>query len=129
MAGDVFDLIFNSVLILSGLATLAWRLVQMARATRHSQTREKTHIAWGSFTYHSERENVEGRQVEKREDYRGYVITWTEPPLTSNRWTANVASDSANLLEAIGGLIVVSGATRDDAVRNARKIIDGVTKS
>ncbi len=62
----------------------------------------------------------------KSEDYRGFVITWQEPPLTSARWTANVASNSPQLCSLIGGggAKVVDGRTHQEMLSNAKRYID-----
>ena len=66
----------------------------------------------------------------KAEDYKGFIVSWEEPPLTSAYWTANVASDDANLnaLMGHGGAEVINGRTRDDMLDKARSYIDGLVK-
>lgn len=129
MAGNIPDFIafiLPVVLVLASVATLVWRVVQIIGARHRPPAREKRFLAWGSFTYYSEIENVEALPVEKREEHKGFVITWHEPPLTSDKWTVNVGSDDPRLHHAIGGLNVIGGRTREDALRQARKLIEGV---
>ena len=48
--------------------------------------------------------------MDKQEKYRGYVISWQEPPMTSAEWVVNVASEDRHLQERIGkGAEVISG--------------------
>ncbi len=66
--------------------------------------------------------------VNKTEDYRGFTICWQEPPQTSAKWTANVASDSPHLFALIGGngSKVIDGRTRDHMIANAKRYIDSL---
>jgi hypothetical protein len=59
-------------------------------------------------------------------DYRGFVISWQEPPLTGAKWTANVASNSPQLyaLMGSGGATVIDGRTREEMLTNAKSYID-----
>lgn len=67
--------------------------------------------------------------MEKREEYRGYAISWQEPPMTSAEWVVNVASDDRHLQDRIGkGAKVISGQSRDDAITKAKAYIDGLLK-
>jgi hypothetical protein len=62
----------------------------------------------------------------KDENYRGFVISWQEPPMMGNGWTANVASDSPQLLSLMGpnGAKVIEARTRDEMIANAKQYID-----
>jgi hypothetical protein len=66
----------------------------------------------------------------KSKDYRGFVISWLEPPLTGAKWTANVASDSPQLYALIGGggAKVIDGRTREDMLANARTYVDSLLR-
>jgi hypothetical protein len=63
----------------------------------------------------------------KDENYRGFIISWQEPPMMG-RWTANVASDLPNLLALMrqNGSKVIDGRDRDDMIAAAKKYIDGL---
>jgi hypothetical protein len=60
------------------------------------------------------------------QDYRGFTITWQDPPLTSAKWTANVASDSLHLFNLMGrnGAEIIDGQTRNEMLANAQSYID-----
>jgi hypothetical protein len=60
----------------------------------------------------------------KDENYRGFVISWQEPPMMGNGWTANVATDSPQLLYLMGrnGAEVIEAHTRDEMIANAKQI-------
>jgi hypothetical protein len=62
----------------------------------------------------------------KDENYRGFIISWQEPPTMGNGWTANVATDSPHLLSLIGrnGSEVIQAQTRDEMIAKARQYID-----
>jgi len=62
----------------------------------------------------------------KDENYRGFVISWQEPPMMGNGWTANVATDSPQLLSLMGrnGAEVIEARTRDEMIANAKQYID-----
>jgi len=64
----------------------------------------------------------------KTEDYKGFTISWQEPPITSAKWTANVATDSLRLFALLGrnGAKVIDGRTRDEMITEAKKYIDGL---
>jgi hypothetical protein len=64
----------------------------------------------------------------RTENYRGFVIAWQEPPITSAKWTANVATDSARLLSLISGAgsKVIEGRDRDEMLANAQRYIDSL---
>jgi hypothetical protein len=64
----------------------------------------------------------------KSEDYRGFTIFWQEPPLTSAKWTANVTSNSVQLLGLMcaGGSVVIDGRHRDDMIANSKIYIDSL---
>ena len=62
----------------------------------------------------------------KDENYRGFLISWQEPPMMGNGWTANVATDSPQLLSLMGrnGAEVIEARTRDEMIANAKQYID-----
>lgn len=64
----------------------------------------------------------------KSESYRGYEISWVEPPLTSAGWTVNVASEDRALYALMRqpGSEVITRPTRDAAVAAAKIYIDGL---
>jgi hypothetical protein len=64
----------------------------------------------------------------KSMDYRGFTISWQEPPLTSAQWTANVASESPQLyaLMARSGAQVIDGHDRDDMLATSKMYIDSL---
>jgi hypothetical protein len=59
----------------------------------------------------------------KTEDYKGFTISWQEPPITSAKWTANVATDSPRLFAMMGrnGAKVIDGRTGDEMIAEAKK--------
>jgi hypothetical protein len=64
----------------------------------------------------------------KSMDYRGFTISWQEPPLTSAQWTANVASESPQLyaLMTRSGAQVIDGHDRDDMLATSKMYIDSL---
>ena len=63
--------------------------------------------------------------MQRRNEYRGYVISWQEPPEISAAWVVNVASEGRDLQDKIGkNSAVFSDRTRDDAIANAKAFID-----
>jgi hypothetical protein len=63
--------------------------------------------------------------MQRRKEYRRYVISWLEPPAISAAWVVNVASEGRDLRDKIGkSSAVFSGQTRDDAISNAKAFID-----
>lgn len=65
----------------------------------------------------------------KNENYKGFDISWQEPPMMG-RWTANVASELPNLLALMrqSGSKVIDGRDRDDMIAAAQKYIDGLLR-
>jgi hypothetical protein len=69
--------------------------------------------------------------MNRAEIYRGFEISWEEPPLTSAQWTANVASDDPALYDKMcryrggrHGAEVIDGGTREEMHANAKAYID-----
>lgn len=64
----------------------------------------------------------------KEEPYRGFIISWQEPPMMGGRWTANVATNDPKLLHLLkGGAAVIDGKDRDDMIAASKKYIDGLS--
>ncbi len=62
------------------------------------------------------------------ENYRGFVISWIEPPLTSATWTSNVATESVRLLNLMGGkgCEVIDGRSRNEMLAKAHEYVDAL---
>jgi hypothetical protein len=66
------------------------------------------------------------KPMEKRE-YRGFVLSWHEPPLTGAAWVVNVAAEVRGLQSGIGnGAEVIPGPSRDEAIAKAMTYVDGL---
>ena len=67
--------------------------------------------------------------TDKSEEYRGFIISWDEPPMWGrDQWTANVASESPHLLSLMrqNGAKVIEGRTRDEMLGKTKQYIDGL---
>ena len=65
--------------------------------------------------------------TDKNEPYKGFIISWDEPPMLADAWRANVATNQPNLLRFMGnGSKVIEGRVRDDMIAKAKKYIDGL---
>ena len=53
--------------------------------------------------------------------YRGFIVSWEEPPVSANMWDINVSPVDR---ENIGKTEAITGATLEDAWANARRFID-----
>lgn len=63
--------------------------------------------------------------MERAKEYRGYALSWQEPPAISRAWVVNVTSDNRDLQEMIGkSSAAFSGLTRDDAIADAKAFVD-----
>jgi hypothetical protein len=64
----------------------------------------------------------------RTESYRGFLISWEDPPLTGAKWTASIATESANLLNLMGGngAKVIDGLNANNMLAKARDCIDGL---
>jgi hypothetical protein len=64
--------------------------------------------------------------TDKTEDYRGFVISWDEPPMIGGIWNANVATDSPQLfaLTRRNSAEVIQAQTRDEMLAKAKQYID-----
>jgi hypothetical protein len=64
--------------------------------------------------------------MNKTELYKGFTISWQEPPQTSAKWTANVASEDRRLYDLMGrkGAEIIDGNTRDEMLIKARQYVD-----
>jgi hypothetical protein len=67
------------------------------------------------------------RVVKKREKYRGYVMSWQEPPMTSHARAVNLASDSPDLqIKLSNSGKIITGQSPSEAIANAKRFIDGL---
>lgn len=63
--------------------------------------------------------------MHRTEIYRGFEISWEDPPLTSDRWTVNIASNDPPLMAMLGSSAkVIDAATRDETIAKAKRSID-----
>jgi hypothetical protein len=53
--------------------------------------------------------------------YRGFIVSWEEPPISANKWDLNVSPEAWEKLEKTE---VITGATLEDAWAKARKFIN-----
>jgi len=53
--------------------------------------------------------------------YRGFIVSWEEPPVSANKWDINVSPEDR---ENLGKTEAITGATLEDAWANARRFID-----
>ncbi len=68
--------------------------------------------------------------TERTEAYKGFIITWQEPPLTSARLEANITSEERRGFTLIGGRAVpVEGRTHKDMLAKAKQCIDELLES
>lgn len=67
----------------------------------------------------------------KTEDYKGFTISWPEPPETGAGWTANVASGDPGLYALLHcrGAEVKVGRTCEEMLAEAKKYIDALLAS
>ena len=64
----------------------------------------------------------------RTENYRGFIISWQEPPMMGDGWTATVATDSPSLFAFMGrnGAEVTKAQTHDEMIAKAKQYIDGL---
>ena len=57
----------------------------------------------------------------KEEHYKGFIISWQEPPMIGGTWSANVATNSPQLLALMGrnGAEVIQAQSRDEMLAKA----------
>jgi hypothetical protein len=69
--------------------------------------------------------------MNKTEVYQGFIITWQEPPQSSAKWTANVATDDRRPYALMGqnGSEIIDGRTRDDMIAKSKQYIDSLLNS
>lgn len=62
----------------------------------------------------------------RTENYRGFIISWLEPPMMGGIWTANVATESIQLLALMGhnGAEVIQAQTRDEMIAKSKQYVD-----
>ena len=58
--------------------------------------------------------------------YKGFVITWVEPPVSAHEWVLNINAKDKNKagLTKLGRTGVIKGATLDEAMAKAKQFID-----
>jgi hypothetical protein len=82
---------------------------------RRERTRDTTmgNITMPGVTHHNE-------------NYKGFIISWQEPPLTGGIWAANVATESLQLFSLMGhnGAEVIQAQTRDAMIAQAKQYVD-----
>jgi alkanesulfonate monooxygenase SsuD/methylene tetrahydromethanopterin reductase-like flavin-dependent oxidoreductase (luciferase family) len=65
--------------------------------------------------------------MQRAKSYKGFVMTWSEPPETSDRRTINIGSDDRRLFAKLGrSSKVVAGATLEEALEKAKRFIDSL---
>lgn len=65
--------------------------------------------------------------VKEIKGYRGFIISWQEPPLTSAKWTANIESELPHLAAFLRhGVEIIDGRNRVDMVARAKSFIDNL---
>jgi hypothetical protein len=58
-------------------------------------------------------------------DYRGFVISWPEPPPATDKWTANISTEDAFFLRKMSrGPSVITGRSRTEMLARARSWIN-----
>jgi hypothetical protein len=64
--------------------------------------------------------------IHKTKYYRAFIVSWQEPPMMGDGWTANVATDSRQLLSLMGsnGAEVIKAPTRDEMIAKSQRYID-----
>jgi hypothetical protein len=69
--------------------------------------------------------------MNRTEIYRDFEISWEEPPFTSAKWTANVASNNPRQYDLMcgdrsggHGAEVIDDWTREEVLTNAKAYID-----
>jgi hypothetical protein len=62
----------------------------------------------------------------KTEIYKGFTISWPDPPQWGATWVANVASEHPHLFILMGKLKVMDGGSRDEMIINAKKYVDSL---
>jgi hypothetical protein len=64
----------------------------------------------------------------KSMDYRGFIISWREPAMTSAKWTANVTSETPSLFALMGrnGAQAIDGRDRYDMLATAKMYVDSL---
>ena len=53
--------------------------------------------------------------------YKGFVITWVEPPVSAHKWVLNINAEDKAGLTKLGRTEVIKGATLDEAMAKAKK--------
>jgi hypothetical protein len=57
--------------------------------------------------------------------YRGFIVSWKEPPVSANKWDINVSPEDRG---KHGKTQVITGATLQEAWAKARKFIDDLLR-
>ncbi len=68
------------------------------------------------------------RMANQKAVYRGFTISWKEPPPKSDAWSAIITTESTALRHLVqrGGAEIVAGRNRSDMLANADRHIDGL---
>jgi hypothetical protein len=65
--------------------------------------------------------------MNKNLKYKNCEIDWIEPPMTSEKWTANVGSNDRSIYTKMGGQIkIIDGRTKEEMLAKAREYIDSL---
>ncbi len=63
--------------------------------------------------------------MNKNEKYKSCEIDWIEPPLTGEKWTANVGSNLRDIAAKMGNQTkIIDGRTKEEMLARARAYID-----
>jgi hypothetical protein len=65
--------------------------------------------------------------MQRAKSYKDFVMTWSEPPETSDRRTVNIGSDNRKLFAKLGrSSKAVDSTTLEEALEKAKRFIDSL---
>jgi hypothetical protein len=64
--------------------------------------------------------------MERAKSYNGFVMTWSEPPVTSFKWTINIDAKDRRRLAKLGRTKVIGSPTCEEALEKAKRFIDSL---
>ena len=63
----------------------------------------------------------------RADHYKGFVITWVEPPVSAHKWVLNINAEDKAGLTKLGRTEVIKGATLDEAMAKAKRSYSAAT--
>jgi len=64
--------------------------------------------------------------MQRTELYKGFIMTWSDPPVNSSQWLINIGPGDRTLLAKLGRTKVINAPILEEALENTKQFIDSL---